>query len=119
MSDLTAVMGMSTPSIYAAFGDEESLFRKVVERYMAGPGSYLGTACGQPTAEALAVNPRSATVRDYLTGLREAGVTTLAERLRAFSGSDGLPPGAEATALARLLVTVADRMMTCWPRRAG
>ncbi|MFG2915646.1 TetR/AcrR family transcriptional regulator [Kitasatospora sp. NPDC048298] len=167
MSDLTAAMGMSAPSIYAAFGDKEALFRKVVEHYMAGPGSYLGTALGQPTAavlaqtflhsaveavagdrtphgclvvqSALAVNPRSAEVRDYLTGLREAGVTNLAERLRGFSGSDGLPPGADATALARLLVaiaqglavqaasgvprealhTVADQMMTCWPRRTS
>jgi AcrR family transcriptional regulator len=166
MADLTTAMGMSAPSIYAAFGDKEALFRKVVERYMAGPGAYLRVALGEPTAEALArtflhsaveavagdrtphgclvvqgalaVNPRSAPVREYLAELREGGVAYLADRLRSFPGADGLPPGADPSALARLLVTVvqglavqaasgvprgelhavADQMMTCWPRRA-
>ncbi|MEV8341393.1 TetR/AcrR family transcriptional regulator [Streptomyces niveus] len=166
MSDLTAAMGMSAPSIYAAFGDKESLFRKAVERYMAGPGAYLEVALRQRTAEALAraflysaveavagehtprgclvvqsalaVNPRSASVREYLNGLREDGVRILADRLRSYSGAAGLPPGSDPSALARLLVTVvqgvavqaasgapraalravADEMMLCWSRRA-
>ncbi|MFD8694853.1 TetR/AcrR family transcriptional regulator [Kitasatospora purpeofusca] len=165
MSDLTAAMGMSAPSIYAAFGDKEALFRKVVERYLAGPGSYLEDALARPTAEALArtflhsavdavagdrtprgclvvqsalaVNPRSAAVQEYLAGIREDGVLVLADRLRAFTGDAGLPPGADAAALARMLVTVvqgfavqaasgvprealhgvADQLMTQWPRR--
>ncbi|MEU8972911.1 TetR/AcrR family transcriptional regulator [Streptomyces monashensis] len=54
MSDLTTAMRMSAPSIYAAFGDKKTLFEKVVERYMAGPGAYLQTALDQPTAEELA-----------------------------------------------------------------
>ncbi|MEU2135323.1 hypothetical protein [Streptomyces sp. NPDC018352] len=90
------------------------------------------------TASALAVNPRSARVQEYLAGLREDGVRVLADRLRSFSGADGLPPGSDPSALARLLVTVvqglavqaasgvprealhtvADQMVTCWPRRA-
>jgi AcrR family transcriptional regulator len=134
MSDLTTAMGMSAPSVYAAFGDKETLFRKAVGRYMAGPGSYLQVALDQPTAEALAstflhsavaavagdrtphgclvvqsalaVNPRSAAVQAYLAGLREDGVRVLGDRLRSFSGGAGLPPGSDPLALARLLVTV-------------
>ncbi|MFJ2767220.1 TetR/AcrR family transcriptional regulator [Streptomyces sp. NPDC087300] len=166
MSDLSAAMGMSAPSIYAAFGDKEALFRRAVERYMAGPGDYLRAALDQPTAEglartflhcaveavagdrtphgclvvqsALAVHPRSASVRGYLAGLREDGVRALSRRLASFSGADGPPPGCDSPTLARLLVTVAqglavqaasgvpretlhaiaDQMITCWPRRA-
>ena len=33
LSDLTAAMGINRPSCYAAFGDKEALFLKVLERY--------------------------------------------------------------------------------------
>jgi AcrR family transcriptional regulator len=35
MNELTAAMGISKPSLYAAFGDKESLYRKALERYAA------------------------------------------------------------------------------------
>lgn len=35
LADLTAAMGLSKPSLYAAFGDKESLYLKVLERYVA------------------------------------------------------------------------------------
>ncbi|MFE6495652.1 hypothetical protein [Streptomyces sp. NPDC057748] len=63
---------------------------------------------------------------------------SLADRLQSFSNADGLPPGSDPSALARLLVTVvqglavqaasgasreelrtvADQVMLWWPRRA-
>src|SRR5437868_871309 len=33
LSDLTAAMGINRPSLYAAFGDKQSLFRQVLDRY--------------------------------------------------------------------------------------
>ena len=33
MSDLTEAMGINRPSLYAALGDKEALFHKVLERY--------------------------------------------------------------------------------------
>lgn len=33
LSDLTEAMGINRPSLYAAFGNKESLFREVLERY--------------------------------------------------------------------------------------
>src|SRR3954471_13792358 len=33
LPDLTAAMGINRPSLYAAFGNKQSLFRKAVERY--------------------------------------------------------------------------------------
>ncbi|AMJ62004.1 TetR family transcriptional regulator [Bosea sp. PAMC 26642] len=37
LADLTAAMGVTPPSIYAAFGDKKQLFLESVRRYLAGP----------------------------------------------------------------------------------
>lgn len=50
LSALTEAMGINTPSLYAAFGGKEELFRKVVERYLHRPASYLPNALKEPTA---------------------------------------------------------------------
>jgi len=50
IADLTAAMGINRPSLYATFGDKESLFRRAIERYAEGPMSYLSEALEQPTA---------------------------------------------------------------------
>jgi AcrR family transcriptional regulator len=50
VSDLTAALGITRPSLYAAFGNKESLFRKVLERYLAGPSAYFGAALMETTA---------------------------------------------------------------------
>jgi AcrR family transcriptional regulator len=52
LSDLTEAMGINRPSLYAAFGDKEALFRQVLERYQAGPMSYVVEALKEPTARA-------------------------------------------------------------------
>lgn len=52
LSELTAIMNISRPSLYAAFGDKEALFRQVLERYSAGPASYVQAAMDAPTAYA-------------------------------------------------------------------
>src|SRR3954469_845296 len=54
LPDLTDAMGINRPSLYAAFGNKESLFRKVVNRYLNGPASYARQALTQPTARAVA-----------------------------------------------------------------
>ena len=43
-------MGINRPSMYAAFGNKESLFEKVVDRYMNGPAGYAFDALNAPTA---------------------------------------------------------------------
>jgi TetR/AcrR family transcriptional regulator, copper-responsive repressor len=52
VSDLTGAMGITPPSLYAAFGDKKRLFLEAVDRYQAGPGSFAQTALSdEPTAE--------------------------------------------------------------------
>src|SRR5947199_5777311 len=50
LDDLTAAMGINRPSLYAAFGDKERLFRRALERYVSGPAGYVHTAMSRPTA---------------------------------------------------------------------
>jgi AcrR family transcriptional regulator len=44
LSDLTRAMRINRPSLYAAFGNKEQLFGKVLDRYMEGPVAYFGKA---------------------------------------------------------------------------
>jgi AcrR family transcriptional regulator len=53
LSDLTDAMGINRPSLYAAFGNKKSLFRKALEHYAKGPSSYLSQALQEPTARAV------------------------------------------------------------------
>jgi len=50
LSDLTRAMRINRPSLYAAFGNKEQLFRKVLDRYMNGPVAYFGKALAAPKA---------------------------------------------------------------------
>src|ERR1043165_4153218 len=54
LADLTKAMGINPPSLYAAFGNKEELFRKAVDRYAAGPAAYLNKAIEAPTARVVA-----------------------------------------------------------------
>jgi AcrR family transcriptional regulator len=54
MSELTEAMGINAPSLYAAFGSKEGLFRKVLERYGEGPAAYVMESLNAPTARAVA-----------------------------------------------------------------
>src|SRR3954451_12943615 len=53
LSDLTAAMGINRPSLYAAFGNKDALFRRVLERYADGPAAYTHEALEEPTARAV------------------------------------------------------------------
>lgn len=54
LTGLTAAMGITKTSMYAAFGNKEQLFRKVLQRYTDGPAGYFEDALAQPTARAAA-----------------------------------------------------------------
>ena len=51
ISDLTAAMGITPPSLYTAFGDKAHLFMEAIERYGNGPGGFGQRALDEePTA---------------------------------------------------------------------
>ncbi len=54
LSDLTEAMGITRPSLYAAFGNKEQLFRQALDLYEREKMAYVGEALEQPTARAVA-----------------------------------------------------------------
>jgi AcrR family transcriptional regulator len=44
LAHLTRAMRINRPSLYAAFGNKEQLFQKVLDRYMNGPVAWFGKA---------------------------------------------------------------------------
>lgn len=136
LSDLTTAMGINRPSLYGAFGNKEQLFRAVLDRYAAGPGSFAVAALNQPTARkvvegllfgaidlttgprtprgclnvtnAQACGPESDSVRREVIARRRASTTALRERLERARVEGDLPVDADPAALADLVATVSD-----------
>jgi AcrR family transcriptional regulator len=134
LPELTAAMGINRPSLYAAFGNKEQLFRKALERYQTGPQSFIAKALKQPTARdaaqaifqgfvksqregsktrgcmivsgALACRAEAEPVRRDLAGLREAAVAMIRARFERAVKDGDLPEGSDCATLARYVVTV-------------
>src|SRR3977135_1973575 len=53
LPDLTRAMGINRPSLYAAFGNKEALFRKALDSYHDGPAAFVRGALEEPTARAV------------------------------------------------------------------
>jgi AcrR family transcriptional regulator len=49
LTDLTEAMGINRPSLYAAFGNKETLFRKALDRYRDQHTAYYRDALEEPT----------------------------------------------------------------------
>jgi AcrR family transcriptional regulator len=135
---LTKAMGINRPSLYAAFGNKEALFRKAVRRYEGGPARYAPKALEKPTARevveallegivalltrpqnpggclmvqgALACGENGAGVRQNLASRRESGVAAIRRRFQRAIREGDLPARADASALARFVATVMHGM---------
>lgn len=54
MAELTAEMGITKPSLYAAFGNKEQLFHKALDLYEREKLAYMTSALDAPTAREVA-----------------------------------------------------------------
>ena len=54
LTDLTEAMGITRPSLYAAFGNKEALFRKALDLYEREKLAYVGAALQASTARGVA-----------------------------------------------------------------
>jgi AcrR family transcriptional regulator len=54
LNDLTEAMGITRPSLYAAFGNKEALFRKTLDLYEEEKLCYMSKSLEQPTAREVA-----------------------------------------------------------------
>ena len=54
LSELTEAMGVTRPSLYAAFGNKEALFRKALDLYEREKLAFMGAALEAPTSRGVA-----------------------------------------------------------------
>ena len=134
IADLTEAMGINRSSIYAAFGDKESIFHRVMERYREGRMTHIRQALAQPslrevvaglvrgTAEFLSTpaNPRGCLsvqgalacgtdarpVKQAIIAWRKSGEAALKKRLQQAQSEGELPREIEPGDLARYLSSV-------------
>jgi len=135
IGDLTARMGIRPPSLYAAFGSKEALFREAVALYedmegepplqalrvaptaLAGIEAMLRanvrsyTLPGRPTGcmvvlAATTYTPSTQGIRDFLAEQRRAGTAAVEERIVRGQAEGDVPPGADAGALAAYVMSV-------------
>jgi AcrR family transcriptional regulator len=79
-AQLTQAMGIAPPSLYAAFGSKEALYREAIKLYEVRHGGYFGAALAAPTSA------------------REAMRAVLLGAARQFTGSGHAPGCMVATA---------------------
>lgn len=135
LNDLTQAMGINAPSLYAAFGCKEALFREAVDLYQSVEGEAAGRAmAAAPDARAmiealLRTNIRifsdpakptgcmvvlaatlgaveSKPVREHLAGLRHGVAASLKRRLDQHKKNGRLPAAADTAAIATFYYTV-------------
>ncbi len=140
IAGLTEAMGITPPSLYAAFGDKRSLFREVVKRYAKTFGQYGSRSLTEPTARAAvermlleaateyteaghppgclvingAVNTTAADddVKAELRAVREATKRAIARKIAGDVRAGVLPKATNSTALAGYFAAVIQGMST-------
>lgn len=135
MSDLTAAMGINSPSLYAAFGGKEQLFRESVGLYGSTEGGYTARALREEATARAAIEAmlrdnarayvdgttprgcmvvlagstyttRNTTIRDFLIEKRRATVEDIRRRLDRGVSENDLPAGTDTAELADFYATV-------------
>jgi AcrR family transcriptional regulator len=54
LAELTTELGINKPSLYAAFGNKEELFKQALTQYIEGPAAFVKEAIQAPTARKVA-----------------------------------------------------------------
>lgn len=138
IADLTEAMGINPPSLYAAFGNKEALFRKALERYVEQRVGFWKEALAQPTARgmiehllhesanflteqcnppgcllvrgAIACSEAAESIRRELEARRAEGIAALRARLEAAQRTGEFPAELEPGEFARYVMTVLEGM---------
>ena len=134
LKELTEAMGITRPSLYACYGNKESLFRKAFDLYEREKQAYMYGALDAPTARGVAErvlggalemqmstgNPKGCldvistvaggadaeTVKADVVGRRAAFEAALIQRFERAKQEGDLPAHIDPTALAHYLLTV-------------
>lgn len=139
IADLTQAMGVCPTSLYAAFGSKEDLYRKALERYGKGDGSFSAVlaSSGGTAREAvglvlrecasrftdpahppgcmiatgvLACAEENGPVADHLASLRRRIAEAFTDRIEAGIAAGELPEGTDGHAVARFYGSIIQGM---------
>jgi AcrR family transcriptional regulator len=138
ISDLTAAMGINPPSLYAAFGDKQGLFRRAMDLYASRRSPLLEAALAAPdiggvidrllhqyadaltdpesppgclyVQGALSCSASAAPIKDELAARRLAIEPELERRFEAARNAAELEAGADCRALARYVAALLQGM---------
>jgi AcrR family transcriptional regulator len=137
LSELTAAMGLGRPSLYAAFGSKEGLFRSVLERYDSTCLEFTREALKEPTAlgvvqqflygfadaqtnpphppgtldtAAIACSAEAERIKQELINRRMASEGALTRRLELAKALGDMPDESRPSELARYVMTVVHGM---------
>lgn len=138
ITDLTKAIGINSPSLYAAFGSKEGLFKAVLQRYDERRQAFMDSILAAPTAQEtarlflhgvadFAADTGGQTppgclflqsglaccdenIPDVLARHRAEKEMALRERFERSRREGDLPPSASAATLARYLSTMANGM---------
>jgi AcrR family transcriptional regulator len=134
MAELTGAMGITKPSLYAAFGNKEQLFRQALDLYEAEKLAYTREALAQPSARAVAehfmrgavaaqtstCDPKGClgvigasacgaeaeSIKAEVVKRRASSSAALLERFQQAKADGDLPPQIEPEALTKYLYTI-------------
>jgi AcrR family transcriptional regulator len=138
LAELTEAMGINRPSLYAAFGNKEALFRRALDRYADGPAAYTREALNAATARqvaerlllgaadaltdpchppgclgvmgALTCGEAAESIREELCTRRMSFEKLLRLRLERARSEGDLPADTNCADLARLVMTITQGM---------
>ena len=134
LTDLTKELGITRPSLYAAFGNKDSLFRKALDLYEREKLAYIGQALAQPTARqvaqvmlrgtidnvtsdeqphgcigvitSVACGAEAQSVREEVVKRGDAGKRALTERFERAKAEGDLPAHVDPEGLMRVLIAM-------------
>jgi AcrR family transcriptional regulator len=138
LSELTAAMGITRPSLYSAFGNKEQLFHKALDLYMGGPANGSSEALQETTARAvvehlfnrlvallsdphhpagcllvkggLSSGKADESIRNEMIKRRLAGEIALRERFERAKAEGDLPANSDSAGLACYVATITQGM---------
>jgi AcrR family transcriptional regulator len=134
LNDLTEAMGINRPSMYAAFGNKEELFKKALDLYEREKMAYIGKALDQQTARevaetmlrgaietacggdqphgclrvinSVACSPEAGSIRQEIMERGKAGRAALVARFERAKSEGDLPAHVDPQGLTALLIAI-------------